>query len=87
MRATLRSHPLTIDDRASPHEVSNGRELRRNISCLPEIGGVFQSAPGIILAPLAPPSYLANHLARPNNVNCLFLIPAMQARAARAAAA
>lgn len=58
----------------------------RKCSCLPEIEGVFQSAPEIILAPLAPPSYLANHLARRNNVNGPFLMR-LCAEPLRAAAA
>lgn len=45
-----------------------------NIGCLPEIEGVSRSAPEIILAPLAPPSYFANHLAKRNDVSCLFLL-------------
>lgn len=44
------------------------------IGCLPETEGVSRSAPEIILAPLAPPSYFANHLAKRNDVSCLFLL-------------
>lgn len=70
-------------------DVSKESVLVFMLGCLPGIGGVFQSAPEIILVPLAPPSYLANHLARRSNVNRLFLMPAEVAplRAALCAAA
>lgn len=63
-------HPGHVAIRAFKTSTSDAYNGRR----LPEIGGVFRSAPEIILAPLAPPSYFANHLAQRMNVHGLFLM-------------